>query len=78
MLKMSESHALVNFNKLCNKAVNEKEKILITRTDGNNIVIISEEEYNNLIENIKILGDPERYKKIKDGINQIEGNLIKR
>lgn len=35
----------------CDKAVNDIETIVITRKNDANVVLLSESEYNNLLEN---------------------------
>jgi antitoxin YefM len=38
--------------------------------------MVSEDEYNNLIENFRIFSDPVKYNKIKNGINQLENKKL--
>ena len=40
-----------NFKEYCDKAVHEKETIFITRANGENVVTISQEEYEKLLQN---------------------------
>jgi len=40
-----------NFKKYCDAAVHDYEIIIVTRKKNENVVIISETEYNKLIEN---------------------------
>ena len=35
--------------------------MIVTRKDNKNVVMISEESYNNLVENIYVMGNKENY-----------------
>jgi antitoxin YefM len=72
MIAISGSQVRSNFKDICDKVVEDVETIIVTRSRGENVVMISETEYNNMIENFRIFSDPERYKKIKNGIDQLE------
>jgi antitoxin YefM len=72
MIAISSSKVRNNFKQVCNKVIDDVEAITITRTHGKNVVMVSENEYNNLIENFRIFSDSAKYNKIKNGINQLE------
>lgn len=79
MIAVSGSKVRSNFKEICDKVIEYVETVIITQTRGKNVVMISEDEYNNMMENFRIFSDPKRYKKIKDGIDQIEnGSLNKK
>lgn len=79
MIALSGSKVRSNFKDVCDKVVEDVEAVIVTRTRGDNVVLISEAEYNNMLENFRIFSDPDRYKKIKNGIDQLEGGqLIKK
>ena len=58
-------------NYLC-KYYNDIESVIVTRTRGENVVMMSEEEYNNIMENFRIFSNPDIYNKIKNGIGKPE------
>ncbi len=72
MIAIASSQVRSNFKKICDKVVEDVETIIVTRSRGENVVIISESEYNNIMENFRIFSDPQRYQKIKNGIIQYE------
>ena len=76
MIAISSSKVRSNFKQVCNKVIDDVEAIIITRTRGKNVVMLSEDEYNNLIENFKIFSDSTKYNKIKNGIKQLENKKI--
>ncbi len=74
MIAISSSQVRSNFKETCDKVVEDVEAIIVTRSRGENVVMISEAEYNNMLENFRIFSTPERYKKIKNGIDQLENS----
>ena len=51
MIAVNYSNARSNFKRYCDVATNDFETIIVTRNRGDNVVMMSESEYNNLIEN---------------------------
>ena len=74
MIALASSKVRSNFKDVCDKVIDDVEPIIVTRNKGKNIVMISEDEYNNMVENFRIFSNPTIYNKIKNGINQIENN----
>lgn len=72
MIALAGSDVRKHFKDTCDKVTHDAETVIVTRTRGENVVMISEDEYNNLMENMRILSDPERYTKIMNGIRQLE------
>ena len=72
MIAISSSQVRSNFKEVCDQVVNDVESVIVTRTRGQNIVMMSEEEYNNMMENFRIFSNPTIYNKIKAGIDQLE------
>lgn len=58
MLAVNYTNMRENLKAYCDKVNDEDETIIITRKDNKNVVLISQNEYNNMLENIKILKDP--------------------
>lgn len=69
LLAVNYTNIRENLKTYCDKVNDEEETIIITRKDNKNVVLISQNEYNNMLENIKILKDPkylfEFYKTMK-------------
>lgn len=79
MIATSYSDVRKNFKEYCDKLVNDFETIVITRKRGENVVMISESEYNNLMENLYVRNDPKYYNELIESINQLKsGNHKKR
>lgn len=79
MIAIAGSQVRSHFKEVCDRVVDDVESVIITRSRGENVVMMSEAEYNNIMENFRIFSNPERYQKIKDGILQYEqGNFSER
>ena len=68
-----------NLKTYMDKVYNDHDPLIITRKNNQNIVLLSIEEYNSLMETNYLLGSEENYKYIKESIDQYEkGKAIKR
>jgi antitoxin YefM len=59
-------------NKIINKVNESSEPYLIVGSKGRkDAVLISKEEYDNMVENLYVLGNPEWVKSIKTGLKEL-------
>ena len=72
MIAVNYSSARDNFKKFCDAAVHDFETIIVTRKQDENVVIISEAEYNNLMENLYVRKDGEDYRRLLESIDQLK------
>lgn len=56
----------------------EYEAMIVTRKENKNVVIISEETYNNLLENIHVMGNKTNYDWLMESKKQLESGKAKR
>ena len=70
MIAANYTNVRANLKSYMDKAKNDFETVVITSKDGN-VVMLSEEEYNNMIENLFIMSDPEMVKRLNESIEQI-------
>ena len=61
-----------NMKTYMDKVVDDYEVLTVTRKENKNIIMMSEESYNNLIENIYIMGSKANYEWLMKGKSQIE------
>jgi len=54
------------------------ETVVVTRKENRNVVIISEESYNNLLENIHVMGNKANYDWLLESRKQLEKGRVKR
>ncbi len=76
MLAVNYSNARENFKAYCDKANNDFETIIITRKQGGNVVMISESEYNNMLENLYVRSNKKTYNRLIESIEQMKSNKI--
>ncbi|HHV15490.1 MAG TPA: type II toxin-antitoxin system prevent-host-death family antitoxin [Gelria sp.] len=72
MIATNYSDVRQNFKEYCDKATYDFETIIVTRERGENVVIISESEYNNLLENLYVRSNPEYYNELLQSIEQLK------
>ncbi len=78
MIAVNYTNARNNFKNYCDKTINDFETIIITRERGENVVLMSESEYNNILENLFIRSNPEYYNELLESIQQLEKGMGKR
>jgi antitoxin YefM len=76
MIAVNYTNIRENLKSYCDKVNDCDETIIITRKDNRNVVLISQDEYNNMLENIKILKDPKYFIKLYKSIKQLENSDI--
>lgn len=77
MIAVNYTNIRENLKAYCDKVNDEDETVIITRKDNKNVVLISQNEYNNMLENIKILKDPKYLIKLYKSLNQMENSDLK-
>jgi len=60
-----------NMNVYLDKVIEEKETIILDRVDGKRAVILSEKEYNSIMETLHLLGSKANAKRLFESIDQI-------
>jgi antitoxin YefM len=61
-----------NMKTYMDKVSDDYETMIVTRKNNKNIVMLSEETYNNLIENIYVMGNKENYDWLMESKEQLE------
>ena len=72
MLAVNYTSLRDNMKMYMDKVTNDYETMIVTRKDNKNVVMISEESYNNLMENIYVMGNKENYDWLMKGKAQLE------
>lgn len=76
MLTTTASNVLQNFDQTCDNVIQNYEPVIITRDNNKNVVLISQAEYDNLIENIYIRKSKTNYSRLLESIEEAKaGNL---
>ncbi len=76
MLAITASNAIQNFDQTCDNVIQNYEPVIITRDNDKNVVLISQTEYDNLLENIYIRKSKTNYSRLLESIEEAKtGNL---
>ena len=77
MIATNYSEVRNNLKAYCDKATKDYETIIITSKNNENVVLMSEEEYNNLMENLYIRSNLKYYQKLVESIKEVEKGNVK-
>ena len=72
MLAVNYTNLRDNMKMYMDKITDDYATMIVTRKDNKNVVMISEESYNNLMENIYVMGNKENYDWLIKGKSQLE------
>lgn len=72
MLAVNYTNLRDNMKAYMDKVTDDYETMIVTRKNNRNIVMLSEESYNNLIENIHVLGNKSNYDWLMESKAQLE------
>ena len=76
MLAVNYTTLRDNMKSYMDKVTDDYETVIVTRKDNKNVVMLSEESYNNLMENIYVMGNKANYDWLMESKAQLEkGNL---
>ena len=78
MLAVNYTNLRENMKKYMDQVTDDYETLIVTRKDNKNVVMLSEEAYNNLMENAYIMGNKANYDWLMESKAQLEnGNITK-
>lgn len=76
MLATNYSDFRKNMKSYMDSAVDDVEAVIITRSGNRNVVVLSQAEYDNLIENQHVLSNPKNKAWLDESIRQMESGQI--
>ena len=76
MLAVNYSTLRENMKACMDRVTDEYETMIVTRKNNKNIVMISEETYNNLLENIHVMGNKTNYDWLMESKLQLERGAV--
>lgn len=76
MLAVNYTNLRDNMKSYMDKVTDDYETIIVTRKNNKNVVMLSEESYNNLIENIHVMGNKDNYDWLMESKAQLEKGKI--
>ena len=76
MLAVNYTNLRDNMKTYMDKVTDDYETMIVTRKDNKNVVMLSEETYNNLMENLHVMGNQSNYDWLMESKAQLEkGNI---
>lgn len=76
MLAVNYTNLRENMKSYMDRVTDDYETMIVTRKDNKNIVMLSEESYNNLMENVHVMGNKFNYDWLMESKVQLEkGNV---
>lgn len=78
MLAVNYTTLRDNMKTYMDKVTDDYETMIVTRKDNKNVVMLSEESYNNLMENIYVMGNKENYDWLMESKAQLENGKCTR
>ncbi len=76
MLAVNYTNLRENMKMYLDKVTDDYETMIITRKNNKNVVMLSEESYNNLMENIYVMGDKANYDWLMESKAQMERGKV--
>ena len=77
MLAVNYTNFRENMKDYMDKVTNDYETMIVTRKNNKNVVMISEETYNNLMENVYVMGNKSNYDWLMESKEQLESGKFK-
>lgn len=72
MLAVNYTNLRDNMKSYMDKVTEDYETMIVTRKDNKNVVMLSEESYNNLMENIYVMGNKTNYDWLMESKAQLQ------
>ena len=72
MLAVNYTNLRENMKSYMDRVTDDYETLIVTRKDNKNVVMLSEEAYNNLMENAYIMGNKANYEWLMESKSQLE------
>ncbi len=72
MLATNYTNLRNNLKQILDTVVNDFETFIITRKNNENVVVLSETKYNNLIENAYLRQSSTNHKRLLESIDQLD------
>lgn len=77
MIAVNYTNLRENMKAYMDDVTDNYETVIVTRKDNKNVVMMSEEVYNNLMENLHIMEDKANYEWLMESKKQLDEGLTK-
>ncbi len=76
MLAVNYTTLRDNMKACLDRITDDYETMIVTRKDNKNVVMLSEESYNNLMENIHVMGNKANYDWLMESMEQLKKGQV--
>lgn len=76
MLAVNYTNLRDNMKACLDKVTDDYETMIVTRKNNKNVVIVSEDAYNNMLENMHVMGEKTNYDWLMESKRQLESGLM--
>ena len=76
MLAVNYTNLRDNMKAYMDMVTDDYETMIVTRKNNKNVVMLSEEAYNNLMENVYLMGNKANYDWLMESKAQLEGGKV--
>ncbi|MCU0544366.1 MAG: type II toxin-antitoxin system Phd/YefM family antitoxin [Oscillatoriaceae cyanobacterium Prado104] len=77
LTQVTYTEAQANFDELCEQVINDREAIVITRKDGENVALIAADELSSLLETVYLLRSPKNAERLLSALEQAKARTVK-
>ena len=78
MLAVNYSNYRESLKHYCDRVNDDSEVLIVTRKSGGNVVMLSEAQYNNLMENLYLRSNPTNYENLMASVAQLKAGAAHR
>ena len=77
MLAVNYSTYRNKLKEYCDRVTDDNETVIVTRTSEKNVVVMSLDEYNNMMESLRILKNPSYFIELFQSLQQLQqGGIV--
>lgn len=69
---MNYTDARANFKSVMDRAINDKEEVVVTRTKGEAVVVVSLETWNAINETLHLLSTPTNAARLRAAVSELD------
>ena len=69
---MNYSDARAQFKSVMDRAINDKQEVVVTRKKGEAVVVVSLEAWNSINETLNLLSSPRNAARLRSAITQLD------
>ena len=77
MLAVNYTTLRENMKKCMDRVTDDYETMIVTRKNNKNVVIVSEDSYNNMMENLHLVGNKANYDWLMESKMQLEQGMAR-